>query len=50
MNFGKLITPKNNRNCKNPVILKKNKLTDKDKQILPACFASHVGLHPEASY
>ena len=43
MKFGKLITPKNNRNCKNPVILKKNKYYS-------ACFASHVGFHPEASY
>jgi transposase len=34
LKFGKLIAPKNNRNSKNPEILLKNKLTDKDKQLL----------------
>lgn len=32
--FGKLIAPKNTRNCKDPILLKTFKLCDKDKKLL----------------
>jgi len=34
INFGRLIAPKNVRNCKDPIILKTYKLCDKDKKLL----------------
>ena len=47
--IGKLITPKNIRNCKNPILLKKTKLPDKDKILLLGLLRKPCRVTPEST-